>query len=171
MSTVSPPARRPLVRGPRRWLLLLAGVAALSALPFVVTVEPPAPAEGWHVNVRWAPGVSAQARGEMESRYRLRPLQPHAERTWIYRIGDTSRANIRALVTDPRVEDTHGIDRQAFTLTAPRVTVARRIADVYPREIDRIRNAVSWRNTLVAFAAVLVVLALRSNRIVAVLAR
>lgn len=170
MSRVTFAAGRPRARLPGRWLLLVV-VALLVVLPFRLTVEPPAPPEGWHVNVRWAPGVDERARLALESSYHLRPMQAHAERTWIYRLGDTSRSNIRALVTDPRVEDTHGIDRQAFTVSAPRVTVARRIADKYPREVARILDTASWRNAFVVLAAVLIVMPRGRKRLAALLAK
>jgi hypothetical protein len=127
----------------------IGGLAALVLLvvPFVATVEPPAPEGGWHVNVRWAPAVSSDAqRAELEARYRLRVLQQHDGRTWVYRLGDTSQANIRALVTDPCAEDTNGIDRSAFRVTAPRVSLARDWADRHPDAAERLGAIVSWRS-------------------------
>ena len=44
----------------------------------------------------------------------------HADRTWNYDLLDASTANIRALVADPAVEDTDGIDRQAVSDCASR---------------------------------------------------
>ena len=78
------------------------------------------------VNVRWAPEVGEPARQALERRFRLEQGEPKEGTTYLYRLADISPGNIRALVTDPAVLDTHHIDRAAFALsaTALRVTLS-----------------------------------------------
>jgi hypothetical protein len=69
--------------------------------------------------VRWAPSVDDSTRLASESQYRLRDGKlngPQRDRTWSYRMADASVDNLRALVRDPRVEDTHGVDRASSRL-------------------------------------------------------
>ncbi len=68
------------------------------------------------VNVRWAPFVDAEARQRLEQRYALTAGELREGRTWGYSLTDLSRANIRALVGDPGVEDTHQINRESFRI-------------------------------------------------------
>lgn len=67
-----------------------------------------------YVNVRWAAGVDDATRGRLEERYRLADGELREGATWGYALTDRSRANIRALVEDPAVEDTHQIHRTAY---------------------------------------------------------
>jgi hypothetical protein len=69
-----------------------------------------------YVNVRWAPAVSDEARQQLEAQYTLTAGEPREGRTWGYYLIDVSRANLRALVLDPAVEDTHQIHRTAFRI-------------------------------------------------------
>ena len=75
------------------------------------------------IHVRWAPGVEDTVRQEAEQRYRLSQGVPSGGRTWAYTLNDRSRTNIRALVNDAVIEDTHDIDRTAFRVSpsAPRL--------------------------------------------------
>ena len=66
------------------------------------------------MHVRWAPAVDDAARQEAERRYSLSQPEPLEGRTWGYVLSDLSTANVRALVTDPAVEDTQDIDRSSF---------------------------------------------------------
>jgi hypothetical protein len=71
--------------------------------------------------VRWAPSVDESTRLAIESQYRLRDGKlngPPRDRTWSYRMADASIDNLRALLQDPRVEDTHGVDRASSRLSA-----------------------------------------------------
>ena len=74
------------------------------------------------VHVRWAPSVDEGARREIERAHSLTRPEARDERTWGYFLTDLSTANIRSLVADPAVEDTHNIHRTAFRVwrTAPR---------------------------------------------------
>jgi hypothetical protein len=101
------------------------------------------------VNVRWAEGVSDELRATLERQYALLDGRKHEGRTWRYFLGDAAPANLRAIVTDPRVEDTSNIfrtiptagepsvrDRVREVLLAPGVAVA-------PGILTR-NNAIAW---------------------------
>lgn len=70
------------------------------------------------VNVRWAVGGDAERR-QLEMTYGLEEGTTADGTTWAYRLRDTSRTNVERLVRDPRVVDTHGIDRSRFEITPP----------------------------------------------------
>ena len=59
----------------------------------------------------------------MEQQYALALIEPREDRTYGYALTDRSRENIRTLVLDPAVEDTHQIHRTAFRVGffAPRL--------------------------------------------------
>ena len=74
------------------------------------------------VDVRWDATVDDAARFQLEQRYKLARPEPNGDRTFSYALTDRSRENIRNLVGDPAVEDTHEIDRTAFRVeTSARV--------------------------------------------------
>jgi alpha-1,2-glucosyltransferase len=66
------------------------------------------------MHVRWAPNIDAAGRQEAEQRYGLTQGEHLEGRNWGYTLTDLSTSNIRALVTDLVVEDTHEIDRVTF---------------------------------------------------------
>jgi hypothetical protein len=99
-------------------------LASLTIFLAVFAMRMASPELAPRVNVRWAPGVSAEERISLERRFSL-ALPTHTEgSTWTYDLGDPSRATVTALVHDPAVEDTHGINRQAGVVApdAPRGT-------------------------------------------------
>jgi hypothetical protein len=100
---------------------------SVGALFGVESLEPPAVP----VYVRWAPSVDDVSRQALESKYRLRNGARDGaddDRTWFYRAEDISDENLRALVQDSRVDDTHGIDRAKLGASEPLlVRLARRI--------------------------------------------
>jgi len=67
-----------------------------------------------YVNVRWTDGVDDAARQRLEERFGLADGEHREGTTWGYALTDRSRGNIRALVEDPAVADTHQIHRTAF---------------------------------------------------------
>ena len=87
-------------------------VASLIVLLIVGGLRIAAPRLAPRVNVRWAPGVSAEQRAAAERTFHL--VSPaHVEgSTWTYDLSDPSAANIKALIADAAVEDTYGINRQ-----------------------------------------------------------
>jgi len=98
-------AHRFLVAG-----FLCLGIAAVAYGALLLT-RGPTPI---FMRVRWAPDVDDLARQVAERRYRLSQAELLEGRTWGYTLSDLSPTNVRALVTDPAVEDTQGIDRAAF---------------------------------------------------------
>jgi hypothetical protein len=95
------------------WLVVLGSTAAARWMQH----EAPA-----LIKVRWAPTVSPAARAALETRYSLAEPQLDEATSFRYVLHDGSRENIRALVQDAAVLDTHDIDRSAFRIadTAPR---------------------------------------------------
>jgi hypothetical protein len=83
----------------------------------LLCIEAPAPALPAEINVRWAPTTSDALRRERERQYSLRSGEPQGGRTWSYVVGDPSPGNVAALVRDTLVEDTHGLDRNRFTVS------------------------------------------------------
>jgi hypothetical protein len=100
---------------------------SLGALFGVESLEPPAVP----VYVRWAQSVDDVSRQALESKYGLRNGARDGaaeDRTWFYRAEDISDENLRALVQDSRVDDTHGIDRAKLGASEPLLErLARRI--------------------------------------------
>jgi hypothetical protein len=77
------------------------------------------------VQIRWAPSVDDAQRADLTGRHALEDEQVKGDpenRTWAYRLADTSTGNIQRLIADPRVEDTHGIDRGRASLPPPPVS-------------------------------------------------
>jgi hypothetical protein len=89
------------------------------------SLQPPPPDR---IQIRWAPAADPE-RHQLETRYRLHggvTRGDPADRTWLYQIRDASRENLRALIDDPRVADTHLVDRATAQLT-PQESLARRL--------------------------------------------
>ena len=61
--------------------------------------------------VRWAPGTSDDDRLAIERSFGLDAGHFQDDRNWEYDLLDVSPANVRALLSQPLVEDTSGIDR------------------------------------------------------------
>lgn len=109
----------PVSPEPRRVVVRLAATAAgmwlIAAFAFAayLWLYPSRPA---HVHVRWASSVDRAAQSRLEQRYSLTRGALREGRTWGYVITDVSSGNLRALVQDPAVEDTHEINRQRFSI-------------------------------------------------------
>jgi hypothetical protein len=110
----------------------------------VAAAEAPPPP---HVNVRWADTMTEETRLELERTHGLVGGEHREGTTWTYELADTSTRNLEALVRDPRVLDTHGIDRTAYRPAVPQpeeglsATLARvRLAP----ELTSEDNAVAW---------------------------
>ena len=82
--------------------------------PLVVLSRTPVPATV-RINVRWHP-IAEEARRDGESQFSLAAGEPLDSTTWTYALRDTSSGNIESPVRDPRVGDTHGLDRTNFTV-------------------------------------------------------
>ena len=93
--------------------LLCLGIAAVAYGALQAIVDP-TPA---FIHVRWSSDVDERVREESERRYSLSEGALLDGRTWGYVLSDLSRANIRALVGDPAVEDTQDIQRAEFRVS------------------------------------------------------
>ncbi len=108
-------------------VLVLALIAA--ALPVAGRLI--AGPKGGKIHVEYKPSVGAAQRQQLEARYRLDDRRKLDDTyTWGYTLNDASTDNIRALVDDPAVEDTHEIDRHTYTVspTASRTPRLQRFA-------------------------------------------
>jgi hypothetical protein len=115
---------------------------------------PPAPVR--RIAIRWA-GLSTDVRARAEQDLGLSDRQPRRDdQNWSYAIEDPSSTRLAAIVHDPRVADTDGVDRDTFTLTGSPPPVGRgglfgwRIAP----GLFRAANAGPWLR-LVAWGVVL----------------
>ena len=92
----------------------------IAQLPPIVWSElrftrlPPPPPN--RVQVRWASEVDRTALEEQYTLHNGVQRGDAADHTWLYEIRDVRTENLRALVNDPRVADTHLVDRRAFRL-------------------------------------------------------
>ena len=77
-----------------------------ASIPPALPAPPPPPPT---INVRWANGVDAARRRELEARFGLDAGNEGEASTWSYALADGSRENITALVRHPDVADTHTI--------------------------------------------------------------
>ena len=90
------------------------------SLPPIVRMRPPPrPPE---INVRWESRASAEARGAREQALGLVPLERLSDDVLKYALKDWSPGRLAAIVHDPLVADTQGIDRTEFTLNDPEYT-------------------------------------------------
>ena len=91
--------------------LLCLGIAVAAYGTQLVTVG----ARPVEVHIRWAPDVNDTMRQRLEGRYSLSQGEPlDGGAGWWYALNDSSRTNVRALVSDPATEDTQGIQRDTF---------------------------------------------------------
>lgn len=103
----------------RRWQLAIAmttaAIAAGALWPDHAPALPPV-----FVNVRWAEDVTDPQRSALEERFSLIE-RDHTDRpdTRVYQITNVSKENVRALVTNSAIRDTHHIDRGTFEVEQP----------------------------------------------------
>lgn len=100
---------------PRAIVALVTATLAAAFVASFVRVERQCP----RVHVRWAETTTGDERHSAEVRYSLKDAERRDGTTWAYRLEDSSRENLRALVSDPNVADTHGLDRHAFVADEP----------------------------------------------------
>ena len=103
----------------------------------LITLAPEVADPNARVNVRWNP-ISDEDRRARETRWTLLDGRPLEGSTWTYLLRDTSRENIEALVRDPLVDDTQGLDRTAFVLSGE----PRRF--VLTSQLDTVQNATAF---------------------------
>ena len=83
------------------------------------------------VHVRWHSETNETSRKDLEGRFHLNDGQRLDAETWRYDLLDPSNENIRALVADPAVQDTHHIDRPASSLVPSAARTERRLRFTY----------------------------------------
>jgi len=66
-----------------------------------------------YVDIRWAPHATDEQRVAAAARYDLLEGVQHDGTTWRYILANTGEANVKSLLLDPLIEDTHGIDRDS----------------------------------------------------------
>lgn len=99
------------------------------------------PAEPLEVKVAWADGLSEQEKRRAASEHRLALTEVRDDGVWITTAQDTSLDVIRAVVRDPRVRDTDGVDRAAFeVLRGAPETAMQWLARQWPERADYIRG-------------------------------
>jgi hypothetical protein len=109
----------------RRRIMALA-VASLVMLPVATGIRLASPSPfAPRVHVRWAAGIPDDQRGELERRFSLVEGRQRDAETWEYDLLDVSPTSVQALIADPRVTDTHYLDRARgeFDAAAPPGTV------------------------------------------------
>ena len=101
----------------RRGMVTLVALLALFALwPEREAVE-----RSDQVTVRWTTGLPEERRMALEQAFSLKQAERKAdagadENTWNYRLSNVSVDNVRGIVTNPDVVDTHFIDRSTFAV-------------------------------------------------------
>jgi hypothetical protein len=104
-------------------------VVALLALPLAGFLVPVIPPEPTPVHVRWAEATNDAERRSAATTLGIDLITVREDGTWVVTLRDDSPESVKALVADPRVADTHNIDRPTSRLiSGPRRTVAGWIA-------------------------------------------
>jgi hypothetical protein len=95
------------------------GVATVrvNRLPFVFDASAPlwvvTPTREQRINIRWMADLDDATRRDRERTYGLTESEQSEGSTWSYVPVDQTHDNITALITDPAVDDTSGIDRSS----------------------------------------------------------
>jgi hypothetical protein len=106
-----------LMIGHRR--LLIGGIALLALAGVLYgTLRVMYGERSAYVHVRWAPAVDPATQEQVERTHALARVEFREQRTWLYHLTDVSTENIRSLVGNPAVEDTHYIDRRTFRIAS-----------------------------------------------------
>ncbi|HEU5259008.1 MAG TPA: hypothetical protein VFU28_23640 [Vicinamibacterales bacterium] len=98
------------------WLLLIGVAFTVGASTTYMVLRAAFGDRPAHINVRWSPATTPDAQQRLEQQYHLTYGQRTEGRTFSYDLTDLSRNNIRAMVLDPNVEDTHYIHRTAYRI-------------------------------------------------------
>ena len=117
-----------------------------SRAPLVAFVAPSGP----RVNIRWAPNIDSATRQRLEKKHALLAPQLIEGTTWSYVLSYEDPAHLGAIVLDPAVVDTHGINRAEGRLesaTPPYVTLQHRLPFLRIRLAPGVftgGNALAW---------------------------
>jgi hypothetical protein len=113
------PVAESRVDDPRRtsaWLLLVGIAFTVGATATYSVLRAAFGDRPAHINVRWSPATTPDVQHRLEQQYHLTYGQRTEGRTFSYDLTDLSQSNIRAMVLDPAVEDTHYIHRTAYRI-------------------------------------------------------
>lgn len=143
---------------PHAWLQWTVVALALLAAGLSPAARALAGPHGATVHVRWQPSVTEPERQEAEARFRLADGERLDQDTWRYDLIDPSRDNIRALVLEPAIADTHNIDRPNNALDPSASRTARRQrflqGDRVVASADRLAIALAGAAALLTLIAV-----------------
>lgn len=106
-----------------------------SSQPFVLHVPSPRPQA--HIHVRWRGGTTAEQRADREQALGLTDRQVLDGDVVNYVVSDTSTPHLRAIVQDPLVADTDGIDRRTFVINDPSYT---HVPTAWERAVASVRD-------------------------------
>ena len=101
-------------RWPRPVLLVCVGWLLLVGVLWVATGR-----DVPVIHVRWAPSVTADERTQMETKFGFLVDRHLDGRTWRYIALTTDEPTLKAIVIDPRVDDTAFVGRGDFKLDHP----------------------------------------------------
>ncbi len=110
----------------RGWWHGVAPALALAAVVLPLAARAVAGPPGAAVHVRWRAALTLLDRQRLETRYGLADGVHIEGETWNYDLLDPSRENIQALVNEPAVQDTAGIDRPRAVLEPATARTTRR---------------------------------------------
>jgi hypothetical protein len=132
-----------------RTQLRLPGFSFDWSQPLVMRVAEPKPAP--RINIRWTNGLTDDTRAEHERELGLIEAEPRAPGVSNYALADWSKARLAAIVRDPMVADTAGIDRGEFVLNDPQYTrppTVRERAIAYARSVRILPSALHSANAV-----------------------
>jgi hypothetical protein len=129
-------------------------VSTAAVLPIAARVV--AGPRGARVIVRWEESIDATSRQRLQTQFRLADGEPLDASTWRYDLTDPSPDILRAVVLDPAVVDTQGIDRSHFILDSAERT-ERRVRMPYGNVLVTVADAVAI--ILITFVALLTLVA------------
>jgi hypothetical protein len=98
------------------WLLLIGAAFTVGAVATYSVLRAAFGDRPAQINVRWSPATTPDVQHRLEQHYHLTYGQRTEGRTFSYDLTDLSRNNIRAMVLDANVEDTHYIHRTAYRI-------------------------------------------------------
>ena len=93
------------------WALVcaIAAAALIASIPIVFGTPLP------QIHIQWR-AISPERRTALEQRFALVEATPLSSEVWSYVPTDTSRERLLAIVSDPAVADTNGINRRSFSI-------------------------------------------------------
>ena len=98
------------------WLLLVGVAFAVGAVATYSALRGAFGDRPARINVRWSSATTPDVQHRLEAQYHLTYGQRTEGRTFSYDLTDLSQNNIRAMVLDGNVEDTHYIHRTAYRI-------------------------------------------------------